>query len=419
MSKRILAIVLIALLLLSGCGRKAKPEPTPVPTPESTLFLAEPSPTPESSSEPTPAPAPTPEPTPAPTPEPAPEPTPAPAPAPTPAPAGYPKVTKDPYDEKVPVGGSCYFVAKYENAIWAEWHFVSPDGSRDLDYKQAAKEFPTLEIVDGYASTMLLKSIPQTLDGWKVYCRFSNNSGAVNTAQAKITIGAAQENLPKITKDPGDETVDQGGSCSFVAKYENAIWAEWHFVSPDGKRDLDYKQAAQEFPTLEIVDGYTSTMRLYKIPAELSYWKVYCRFSNNFGAVNTASALISVREQGSQPGSDDSYSAIYNGTYTEVIAHRGVITISGGPDVFRVEGRWPSSASDYITFTFSGSFNGRAVMEYNNCTQITHTFNANGEETSVVDFTNGSGYIQMTDSGLNWVRTVNGTSETSNFEKQP
>ena len=47
----------------------------------------------------------------------------------------------------------------------------------------------------------------------------------------------------------------------------------------------------------EIVDGFASTMRLRNIPAELNGWRVYCRFSNNVGATNTLSALITVRGQ--------------------------------------------------------------------------------------------------------------------------
>ena len=54
----------------------------------------------------------------------------APTPAPTPAgPApGSPIITKDPTDEKVQVGGSCWFVANHRGANFARWHFVSPDG---------------------------------------------------------------------------------------------------------------------------------------------------------------------------------------------------------------------------------------------------------------------------------------------------
>ena len=92
-------------------------------------------------------------------------------PVPTPAQAAsnLPRVTKSPTGETVPVGGKCQFVTRYENATWAEWHFVSPDGTRDIDYTVAAKEFPTMKIVNGYAKDMTLENIPEALNGWKVY----------------------------------------------------------------------------------------------------------------------------------------------------------------------------------------------------------------------------------------------------------
>ena len=93
-------------------------------------------------------------------------------------------------------------MAKYEDAIWATWHFVSPDGTQDLDYAQAAKEFPTMEIRDGYASTMELIGIPYALNGWSVYCDFSNNTGHTQTTNAKISVnqavpGTAQQTAPQ------------------------------------------------------------------------------------------------------------------------------------------------------------------------------------------------------------------------------
>ena len=107
---------------------------------------------------------------------------------------------------------------------------------------------------------------------------------------------AAAENLPIITKSPTDETVAVGGNCSFVARYENAVWAVWHFVSPDGQTDLTYEEASQLFPTLEIINGMYSTMKLRNIPAELNGWRVYCRYTNKFGDMDTKSALITVTD---------------------------------------------------------------------------------------------------------------------------
>ena len=214
--------------------------------------------------------------------------------------SNLPVVTKSPTDEKVPIGGKCQFVTRYENATWAEWHFVSPDGTRDIDYTVAEKEFPTMKIINGYAKDMTLENIPEALNGWRVYCRFSNNSGSVKTDRATITVtGNAADGtatgLPKVTKSPTGETVAAGGTAWFVAKYEDAIWAVWHFVSPDGTRDLAYTDAAAVFQGLKITGGDQSTMQLQNIPAELNGWKVYCAFRNNTGTTNTDAAAITVQ----------------------------------------------------------------------------------------------------------------------------
>ena len=249
-------------------------------------------------------------------PTPAPAETPAPSPTPAADPAQLPKITKSPTNETVTEGGHCYFLAKYENAIWAVWHFVSPDGSRDLTYEEADKEFPKMQIEGGQYSQMKLSNIPVDINGWKVYCQYSNRSGAVNTDTATITVNAkaagtagtagtattaAGGKLPTVTKSPTGETVPEGGNAIFQARYEDAIWAVWHFVSPDGAQDLTYEEAAKEFPTLEILNGNYSQLMLKKIPLELNGWKVYCRYSNNAGYVDTGSATITVTAKGAAP----------------------------------------------------------------------------------------------------------------------
>ncbi len=100
------------------------------------------------------------------------------------------------------------------------------------------------------------------------------------------------KDLPKITKSPTDETVDEGGSCSFIGNYENAIWAVWHFVSPDGKTDYRYEKAADEFKPVVIEGGDVSHLKLRNIPYSLNGWRVYCEYSNYAGAVRTNMATV-------------------------------------------------------------------------------------------------------------------------------
>lgn len=215
MKRKSVIIVVICLLLstlsLSACGYVIVPKSslqtaaptTPVPTPD---------PLPELT------PTPTPVPTPVPTPSPTPTPVPTPAPTPTPAPVvnNLPVITKHPGSETVPENGKCQFVTRYENALYAEWHFVSPDGSRDLNYRQAQNEFPTMTIVNGYTKDMTLENIPSGINGWKVYCRFSNNSGAINTNTALITVTVQTEPTVQSTAFVGRWAEEYTGRCQII-----------------------------------------------------------------------------------------------------------------------------------------------------------------------------------------------------------
>ena len=441
-----MGLLLLAALLLCGCGGQAEVIDNVVPTSQVIEIRPDPSATPMPVVTPAPTqalipvttPAPTTVPTAAPTslpvvttaPTTAPKPTAAPTPRPTSAPAPAPvntapRVTKSPTDETVAVGGSCYFVAKYENAIWAEWHFVSPDGSRDLDYEQAAKEFPSMEIVKGYASTMQLKNIPESLDGWRVYCRFSNNSGAVTTGKASDTVSRdTAADRPRVTKNPIGETVDIGGSCSFVAKYENAIWAEWHFVSPDGSRDLGYEDAGREFAGLEIVNGYASTMKLKNIPASLNGWSVYCRFSNNVGATNTEKAGITVKgapapTAGPEPTDTPAIIVIeefdYTGSFTETAEQKASMMITGNSSKYQVTVRWTVSDEEYIIWTFSGRFSATGILEYSDAVKTVVNTTTGVSE---IQYTAGTGKLAYVDSGVVGVYwTEDASGKTSFFSK--
>ena len=184
MKKRMLTVIclLLTLLLLAGCGRRKKTaETVTIPPTETAAPAATQLPLTTAAPEPVQTPAPTPAPTPVPTPEPTPAPTAKPA-------ANLPVVKKDPTGETVAVNGKCQFVTRYENAKWAEWHFVSPDGTRDLTHVQAQEAFPTLKIQKGNTKDMTLDNIPAELNGWKVYCRFTNDAGSADSEAALITI---------------------------------------------------------------------------------------------------------------------------------------------------------------------------------------------------------------------------------------
>ncbi len=138
---------------------------------------------------------------------------------------GAPRITKNPTDEWVNEYGRCQFVSRYENAILAEWHFVSPDGWRDLTYLQAEQEFPPLQVIMGNTKDMTLTNIPYSLNGWRVYCRFSNYSGTADTAMARITVapGSGGSSYPRPTGDAMIVYYSSGAS-ERVSAYSDGSW---------------------------------------------------------------------------------------------------------------------------------------------------------------------------------------------------
>ncbi len=175
MNKKLFLILCIALslLMLTACGRKQKtPEKIPVETstPVPTAIL-------------TPVPTATPSPTP--------EPTKVPVSTPTPVQIPLPKISKEPADETVTANGSCTFAAQCDNATLAEWHFISPDGSLDVGYSVVQNQFPALKITGGNTKELKMEGVPELFNGVKVYCKFSNEAGSVNTSFAQIKVKSA------------------------------------------------------------------------------------------------------------------------------------------------------------------------------------------------------------------------------------
>jgi cell division septation protein DedD len=129
---------------------------------------------------------------------------PSPSAAPQPASTGLPTVTKHPTDETVDIGGECVFIANYSNAIWAVWHFVSPDGKTDYRFDDKAMQtaFPGLKVENGMYSNMSLKNIPAELNGWRVCCEYRNNSGSVRTNYATVNVRGAEAALAAAAPEP-------------------------------------------------------------------------------------------------------------------------------------------------------------------------------------------------------------------------
>ena len=104
-----------------------------------------------------------------------------------------------------------------------------------------------------------------------------------------------------------------------------------------------------------------------------------------------------------------------------------MITITNNMnDTYTVNIHWPSSAAECADWTFSGSFNGRQVLEYDNC-EMTHTVYAEdgnptvdeeGHQTPFIVYTDGTGYLKLTDEGLFWNDEKDHVADDAVFIKQ-
>ena len=271
----ILIFTIVLTCLLSACSLKRQNNSFAIDTPESTPtpVLATPTPVLTSIATPTPTPVSTPVVTPIPVPTVVPTPAPTPIPVATPVPAAttnqmaannLPRITKDPTGETVAAGGSAQFVTRFENAQNAEWHFISADNMRDLVYTQAQVEFPTLQIAGGNTKDLTLKSIPTELNGWKVYCRFSNNSGSVNTAAALITVQGTNTQAVIVNDNTRWFTDEQ--ALSAVRTYCLSINPELNDIVNSGEYQVSWEISLSGEQQLVILfKSYTGTDVRYYI----------------------------------------------------------------------------------------------------------------------------------------------------------
>ncbi len=216
---------------------------------------------------------------------------------------------------------------------------------------------------------------------------------------------------PTVTKNPTDETVAVGGSCSFTADYQNAIYATWHFVSPDGQKDFDYGGISAEFPTLTVLNGMYSNLQLSNVPQNMNGWKVYCRYSNDVGSVDTQRATVTVTAAGqagqggaaARPGA--SATVAYGGFTGLFVDEDNEMTmeITGDSNWYDVKVTWPVSGSEIYTWEFGGTFDNEGVLYYDNCLRTLFTYDEQDNEDSQI-WTDGSGDLDFSTSrdGMYW-----------------
>ena len=211
-----------------------------------------------------------------------------------------------------------------------------------------------------------------------------------------------QSNLPRITKNPTDETVIANGECQFVTRYENAELAEWHFVSPNGALDANYRDVQTQFPGLRIIGGNTKDLTLQQIPEAFNGVRVYCRFSNRAGSVDTASALITVL-----PAPKPSQR--FEGRWAEETAGRCRITLSTRPDGnMNVDISWSGSAWQNARWQMTARPYRDDMMVYDDGHAWVENYSDNTNYTVTDETFGGTGSFYIINGKLYWYNDQTG-----------
>ena len=180
-------------------------------------------------------------------------------------------------------------------------------------------------------------------------------------------------------------------------------------MSPDSKTDVAYNDPslAVLLPGMKISDGMYSKMTLSNIPAAANGWKVYCRYSNNYGYTDTSAATITIGTAPT-PTPTPAPATGYAGNFHDSIAGRGFMDITASGDTYNVSVTWSSSASERAIWSFSGKIDANGVMTYSNALKITMAYNGSGLEKTTVVYNNGSGMLEYSaaDNGYYWTSDV-------------
>lgn len=172
------------------------------------------------------------------------------------------------------------------------------DALPELSQKEGETVFAIQDLIrQGYTDIALPSGTITTDPVYSDYA-ISLMSASVRQKIEYMRAGKPVPGLPVIVANPISLTVHEGDTCTFKSDYTDALFAVWHFVSPSGRVDVEYDNMQGAYPATLIENGMYKDMTLYNVTKDFDGWKVYCRFSNDNGYMDTNWALITVAGPG-------------------------------------------------------------------------------------------------------------------------
>ena len=92
-------------------------------------------------------------------------------------------ITKNPTDEVRLAGGIAYFTSDATGYSKLTWNFESPD-KKAVTVEEFKTRFPYAVVEGENTTTLTVKNVGADMNGWAVYCTFSNGETEVNTTLA-------------------------------------------------------------------------------------------------------------------------------------------------------------------------------------------------------------------------------------------
>lgn len=113
---------------------------------------------------------------------------------------------------------------------------------------------------------------------------YLNNSAVtsfVNSANNTVTLTreyTAAIWAPTVYKNPGNETVEEGGWASFVVSGSYARDYQWSVVDSEGRSEIPVEKLKNSYNSMEVSGNGSTKLILRHIPYELNGWGVVCDF---------------------------------------------------------------------------------------------------------------------------------------------
>jgi len=204
--------------------------------------------------------------------------------------ASAPEVITHPEPQIVIEGGKCTFTASAKGDTGITWRLRSPDGSEDFPFTDAPKHFSGLKVSGKNSNKLTLSKIPGEMDGWLVYCCYSNKTGKTNTDMVPLFVTDRSGNringdaaAPAATPAPVADDEEVTFAPAEGAKILRAIGCVIHFVDKDGNikgdsfTELNFGEEYYNTLTRKTVtDGSVDVKISAEIPKgkKVAYWVI-------------------------------------------------------------------------------------------------------------------------------------------------